>query len=163
MTKVTKTSEVKSSYGIVNAILDKFSLLDNGRLKELYNKTQLEKFYNKEIKVLKRDIKALKQNINIEENNSETKKEEIDEKIEDATGYIRDAYLSVKIEDIINNKTIDNFKQIYWDNISIEEKRLSALEEIIIVNKEETETNIARFESDIKLREDRISKIKAFI
>lgn len=153
MSKETKTTEVKSSFGIVNAILGLLGLDDAG---------QLDKFFNRQIKQIKRNIKNLNQNIDVLKGNFETAKEELEEKIEDAVEYVRNAYMAIKIEDIKNNGAIEEFEASYWYNIREKEYDLERLEKQLIKLESDNKDAIEAKEEEIARMNTRIKKITSF-
>ena len=153
MSKETKTTETKSSFGIVNAILELLGLGDAG---------QLDKFFTKQVKGIKRNIRALKQNIDVLKSNFEQAKEELEEKIEDAREYVQNAYLAVKVEDIKNNAAIDDFEYTYWENIKLRERELKSLEDALLEAESDHKDKVEEKEKEIARMNDRIKKITSF-
>ena len=153
MSKEKETTQVTSKYKIVELI---------AKLLKQDDASLLEKFYDKQVRNFERNIKVLKQNKVAAASNYDVYKSEIEEKVEDAEGYLKDAYLAVKIEDIKNNAQMDVFEANYWSNIKLREEELKELKDYLNEDKSDYDDEIEAIDSEIKHYEERIKLIKEF-
>lgn len=140
----------KQPTGIVERIMAKLKLDDNGKL---------QNFFDKQIKNLKKEIKEYEKAIENEEYNSKNRIDNLKEQLEDAEAELQDAYDNVKPDNVETNAKQDYFAKTYWDAI---ENAESVIEEIKFNIEEEervTKELIEEYQSQIKEREYRISKI----
>lgn len=141
MTKKTEATEPKSKYALVNLILRKPGLSDEGIL---------DKFFDKQVKRLSRDIKTSEQNIKAITSNYEVDKDKLLEDIEDAEEALVDAYKAINPEDLKNNAAMAQFEQSYWANIAIAEAKVEALKADLTDLEDAYKAEVKEIESDIK-------------
>ncbi len=140
----------KQPTGIVERIMAKLKLGDNGKL---------QNFFDKQIKNLKNEIKDYQKAIENEEYNSKNRIDSLKEAQEDAEVELQDAYDNVKPEDVETNAKQDQYAITYWQDIEDKEAVLEEIKMEIEEEEKNTKALIEAYQAQIKEREHRISKI----
>lgn len=140
----------KQPTGIVERIMAKLKLGDNGKL---------QNFFDKQIKNLKNQIKDYEKAIENERYNSGNRVESLREQQEDAEDELQDAYDNVKPEDVETNAKQDQYAITYWQAIEDAEAVLEEIKMEIEEEEKNTKSLIEEYQAQIKEREHRISKI----
>ncbi len=148
-----KTQSTESKYALVNLIMKVLKLDDQGLL---------EKFFDKQIKNLRRNIKVAKQNIEATTTNFENDKDELKDQIEDAEENVILAYTNIDPDQLKSNGSISIYEDIYWSNVSRAEQNVEKLKGILENKASEYEQQIENYKEKIKKFEKTINVIKNF-
>jgi len=153
MANKTDEKKMTSKYGIVNMIMKDRKLGDDGTL---------EKFFDKQVKHLKREIKIRDQNIDASTTNYENKEDELLDELEDAKEALTDAYKDVDPDKIKNNANINAFEEEYWTKINRLKNSISTIEYSLKVHKAYYTSTIENYEKEIEELTQKINLIKNF-
>ena len=123
---------MSSKLNIVQKVLAILNLSEEGKV---------ENFFMKQRKFLEKNIKNLNKNLETITDKYQESFAEVSEKLEDAKERLDEAYTSVKVENVSNHETANQFAETYWEGITKAEKN--------VVDLEKTQANLTElFERD---------------
>jgi hypothetical protein len=121
---------------------------------------KIESFLEKQVKMLQKSIitntKNLEKFVAEIRDNIET----LDEQIEDAEQALEDAYAKVTLKDVETNDAMNNFSDIYWDNIDNCQQTIKKLEEnkkLYLTTIDSETRNVEEIISNLKQKIEAIS------
>lgn len=112
---------MSSKLNIVQKVLAILNLSEEGKV---------ENFFMKQRKFLEKNIKNLNKNLETITDKYQESFAEASEKLEDAKERLDEAYTSVKVENVSNHETANQFAETYWETITKAEKNVAELEKI---------------------------------
>lgn len=138
------------NFPIVKKIMHLLKMDDDG---------QINKFFEREVRLIEKDIKTLETNKAIRLMEKESALQTVREKLEDAKQDFEEGKLAVTIEKIKNNASIDNFRKEYWKNVLQKKDNIKYYEKTLVITEENFNKDIEAIDADIAERKERIAMI----